>query len=233
MMKRVFLIVAVLFLVSISPAYAQDNFLYITADISENNLTIESNYDYRTDFNINDFIEKIDGQYIFTFSYSAEVDLKNFKLKIILPENAVVSEKRGALILSRPVQISTDGRRIFLEWSQTLNADEDFTAFAQYQTKEATSNKILLIFVTIVMIAFLIGYKSKVFKKERFIDKSISQDEKTIINIMKKEKEIMQDSLREKTGWSKTKISKIIRNLEAKELIEKKPYKKTNKLKLK
>lgn len=233
MRNKVFLFAFVLFLLSINVTYAQENFLYITADLSQNDLKIESNYDYQTEFNINDFIEKMNDEYLFTFSYSSETHFSDFKLKVILPENSVISEGQGALIISRPVKISTDGRKIFLEWSQELNIDEDFTAFAQYETKDTRVDYMIAVFIIIISAAFVIGYKSKTFKREKFIDKSVSADEKIILNILKKEKEVMQEDIRKKTDWSKTKISKVIRNLEMKELIEKKPYRKTNKLKLK
>ncbi len=209
--------------------------MHITADLSSNIITIDSDYDYQTEFDVSDFIRKIDNQYMFTFSYSSETDFKDFKLKIVLPEDAIVSEKNNALLLSRPVQISTNGRRIFLEWSEELSSGEEFTAFAQYEEKKyaGVDYSLIGIIIIIILVAFFIGYRAKKFKKHKFIEKAVSPDEKIILNILKKEKEIMQEDLRKKTDWSKTKISKILRKLEAKNLIDKKPYKKTNKLKLK
>lgn len=215
--------------------YAQTNYLYITADLETNEITVDSNYDITTEFDVSEMVRKADNQYIFTFSYSPEADFEDFKLKIVLPENTIISERDNVLLLSRPAQISTDGRRIFIEWDKQLKESEEVTIFAQYEPKQSDTLSIgtIALLAIVFLIAFVIGYRIKRSKKEKFIEKAISQDEKTILNILKKEDEIMQEDLREKTGWSKTKISKVLRRLEAKELIEKKPYRKTNKLRIK
>ena len=215
--------------------YAQSNYFYITADLETNEITIDSDHGIKTEFDVGEMVRKADDQYIFTFSYSPEADFDDFKLKIILPEETIISEKNDVLLLSRPAQISTDGRRIFIEWNKQLKTSEEITIFAEYEAKGSSSidSSILFGFLILVLIAFVVGYKIRKFKKDKFVEKAVSQDEKTILNILKKEDEIMQEDLREKTGWSKTKISKVLRRLEAKELIQKKPYRKTNKLKIK
>ena len=234
-MKKLILTTILIFLLFANIAYSQENFMHITADLSSNIITIDSDYNYQTEFDVSDFIRKIDNEYMFTFSYSSETDFKDFRLKIVLPEDAIISEKNDALILSRPVKISTNGRRIFLEWSEELNSGEEFTAFAQYEEKKYSGMDYSLIIILFIIVAgaFFIGFRAKKFKKHKFIEKTISADEKTVLRILKKEKEIMQEDIRKKTDWSKTKISKVVRNLEVKGLVEKKPYKKTNKLKLK
>ncbi len=234
MMKKIAFIIVAMCLIS-NIAYAQGNYLHITADLSSNDLSIDSNYNITTEFHMENFVKQTGNQYIFRFSYKPEDDFDDFKLKIVLPENMIISEQNDILMLSRPAQISTDGRRIFIEWEKELRENEEITIFAEYETKGNINldPSYFLFFFVLMGIAFGVGYGIKRFKREKFIERAISADEKIILNIIKKDKEIMQEELKEKTGWSKTKISKVIRRLEAKELIEKKPYRKTNKLSIK
>ncbi|MCD6476572.1 MAG: hypothetical protein J7K26_00195 [Candidatus Aenigmarchaeota archaeon] len=230
---RKIIIPLLIFLLLMNTSYAQENYLYITMDMSNNVVDIDSNYNVR-EFNIEDYINKIGNEYFFTFSYKSEYSFDNFKLKIVLPEESIISKNQDALIVSRPVKISTDGRKIYLEWSKQLGKNEEFTAFVQYKAKKFELNYILIFIILILSLtSFFVGYKIKLFKKERFIRKIMPPDEKKVFDIIKREKEVTQDDIRRKLEWSKTKTSKIIRNLEIKELIVKKPYKKTNKLKIK
>ena len=212
-------------------SYAQDDFLHITVDIENNDILVESNYNIE-EFNIDDYINRIGNEYLFTFGYRSEYKFDDFKLKLILPEESIISEKQDILILSRPVQISSDGRRIHLEWSDQLEENEQITVFVQYKAKGFEINYLLIASVFII-ITFVIGYRFKAFDKEKFVKKILSSEEKKVIKIIKRDKEITQNQIKSELMWSKSKTSKIIRNLYTKDLIVKRPYKKTNKIKLK
>jgi len=202
-------------------------------DLSTNNATIDSNKLIKTNFNVNNFVKNIGDEYLFIFSYNSEADFDDFKLKIILPEKAIISDRDRTLLLSRPVQISTDGKRIYLEWSKKLSANEQFTTFVQYKENIPQTNYYLLFAIILIIIAFFGGYGFNKFKKEKFIKTILSEDEKKIVGIIRKNADTTQDDIKKKLIWSKTKTSKIIRNLEMKNTIVKTPYKKTNKIKLK
>ncbi len=173
------------------------------------------------------------GQYIFSFSYKADVN-KDIELEVILPPESVVIDREG-LLISRPVDISTDGKRIFLYWKKSLNSGEEFSAFVQYQDKSTGISSFYLIFIAVLVGAagVFAGYRLKIFKKDKFIEEVVSEDENKIVAEIKKKGEIFQEDLRDSLGWSKTKISKVVRKLESKNVIVKTPYRKTNKLKIK
>ena len=169
---------------------------------------------------------------LFSFSITAQ-NAVDFSIKIILPEDAKIIDKNG-LLVSRPVSISTDGRRIFLEWSKALSEGEEYTIFVQYKTNGSSSSDLFpLVIAAILIIGLVIGYSWKRFEKEKAISQMLSEDEKKVVERIRKTGEMLQEDIKESTGWSKTKISKIVRSLEMKNVIIKVPYKKTNKIKIK
>lgn len=73
----------------------------------------------------------------------------------------------------------------------------------------------------------------KINTKERamkIIRKSLSEDEKRMIDEIKKAGKITQDSLRFRLGWSKAKISTILTNLDKMNLIQRERSGKTYKV---
>ena len=57
-------------------------------------------------------------------------------------------------------------------------------------------------------------------KEFNIIKKALSEDERKILNEIKKAGEITQDSLRFRLNWSKAKISTILTNLDKKEIVQ-------------
>jgi len=214
-MKKFGLILVLFLIMNVSLAKAEDVSM---------NIDLEKNSTYTTNMGSN---EKL-----FSFTYKA-TGPTNLQLEVILPSDSIVVDRNG-LLISRPFDISTDGRRIFVVWKANLATEEEFSAFVQYEAKSNVSSSfIILPIILIGAIGIFAGYKLKVFRKEKFIEKAVSDDENKVIEQIKKKGEILQEELRDSLNWSKTKISKVVRNLEVKNVIIKIPHKKTNKLKLK
>ena len=66
----------------------------------------------------------------------------------------------------------------------------------------------------------------------KILRKALSDDEKKILDEIKKAGEITQDSLRFRLAWSKAKVSTILTNLDKKELIQRERAGKTYKVRL-
>ncbi|MEW6063566.1 MAG: MarR family transcriptional regulator [Nanoarchaeota archaeon] len=67
-------------------------------------------------------------------------------------------------------------------------------------------------------------------KEYSILRRALSEDEKRILDEIKKAGEITQDSLRFRLDWSKAKISTILTNLDKKELIQRERLGKTYKV---
>lgn len=197
------------------------------------NKTIPANssFEFSMKLQTSSFITKIsESEFLFSYT-SPRITAKEMKVKVALPEETRIVDK-GSLLVSRPVFISTDGRRIFLEWIKELS-EEEFTSFVQYNKAKTEYPNIFLIVSIVLAAGFIIGYKLKKVKKAKIIKEVLSEDERIIVDEISKRGEAMQDELRKTTNFSKTKVSKILRNLEMKGIVLKTPYKKTNKIKLK
>ena len=95
-----------------------------------------------------------------------------------------------------------------------------------------TLNTIAIILA--VLVGFLLSLKIKTKNKEEkkvdelsILQKALSQDEKKVIEEIKKAGEITQDSLRFRLNWSKAKISAITSNLDRMNIIQRERQGKT------
>ena len=209
-----------------------------TADqisVSINSLTIKNPSSFSASFETEKLTSMVDGDAKLLSLIFSTGSVENFDLKISLPDGAAIVEKNG-LLITRPAGISTDGQNIFLSWSRQKFSEETF--FVQYKSKgggfEFGIVHIVLIAIIVLAGGIFAGWKFKKFKKEKFIEDILGPEEKKVVAEIKKAGgEILQESLREKHGWSKTKSSKLVARLESKGVVEKKVYGKTNRLRLK
>ncbi len=172
------------------------------------------------------------------------------KIKIVLPEFAVLSE--DGLLFPEPDEISSDGRSIILKW-ENYNEKQ---IVVDYEFAEK-NNFVFYIIILIIVLSFFsyLIFQRKIFKKKiekirkiskkskkinsekklEKIEEHLMESEKTIINELKKaeKNQMWQKQLQTGTGFSKAKLSRVIRNLESRNLIQKIPYGNTNKIKLK
>ena len=101
----------------------------------------------------------------------------------------------------------------------------------------STINSIIINLISLVFAAgvgFLISlylFRTKTEDKEyNILRKALSDDEKKILDEIKKAGEITQDSLRFRLNWSKAKVSTILTNLDKMNLIQRERIGKTYKV---
>ena len=95
-----------------------------------------------------------------------------------------------------------------------------------------TINLVSLIIALIVslIVSFYLFRQDRKEQEYKVIRKVLSDDEKKILDEIKKAGEITQDSLRFRLDWSKAKISTILTNLDKRELIQRERIGKTYKV---
>ena len=89
----------------------------------------------------------------------------------------------------------------------------------------------LIVAITVALIVSFYLFKHDAREQEyNIIRKALSDDEKKILDEVKKAGEITQDSLRFRLDWSKAKISTILTNLDKRGLIQRERIGKTYKI---
>ena len=163
---------------------------------------------------------------MFRFSYTPSQQ-SQIKLKVSLPQGATFADKPFSF---PPAQIGTDGQVMYAEWSMDSSAGEEFSSFLLYREP---SNYLWLLGVILVAAGIVLFIKSREVGKQRVI-KVLSQDERAVHDMISSNKgELDQKQVVKQTGWSKSKVSQIVRNLEGMGIISKHIKGRKNLLKLK
>ena len=170
---------------------------------------------------------------------------KSQNIKLVLPESAVLSEE--GIISPEPDLISSDGRSVILIW-------ENYNEKQVVVDYEFLKNKNFIYYLALgllilVFLAYILSerkkHKSKLKKiktkkkkaktKSEVIEEHLMESEKAVISKLKKaeKNQLWQKQLQTNIGFSKAKLSRVIRNLESRNLIQKIPFGNANKIKLK
>ena len=191
----------------------------------------------------------------------SSVDAESFSITVKLPEEANLKYTLDApqpSVIPKTDNIKTDGQRIIIHWDS-----EDLQKAKSLLVIYAFPQELNLVFLSIIIVGVLIFagaglffyYRRKKQTKARKKDssgtdfrpveeslstssdftKNLFEEEKKIIEILleAKDSELWQKELAHKSGLSKVKLSRKIRSLEQKGLIEKIPYGNTNKIRVK
>ena len=173
-----------------------------------------------------DLIESQRNKKIFRTTFSlAEYDIK--RIEMTLPSKYFLSEEPNTV--PQADSLSTDGQRIILNWEFR---EQDQIPLAVFYEKESDNWLwvIILFAVALLGIVYIKYYFNN--KMKLIVEDTLTDNEKAVINEIKKGV-IKQKEIARNLEFSKSKMSKVVRKLEEKDLVEREPYFKTNKLKIK
>jgi len=188
-------------------------------------------------------------------AYKLPFRLNNAKIEltIFLKEGFIVNPEE---IFPQSGKIETDGRRISIKWSfDALEEGKDIPIFVKIQNLALSSSIYSLVIILaeiiagiifmVIIIRILTNFlknrrtkstikKQKKKAKPSYLEYLMESEKKVIEELKKSEKgEMWQKQLQLSTGFSKAKLSRVVRNLESRNLVEKIPFGNTNKIKLK
>ena len=179
------------------------------------------------------FLEKSDEGYYFVEDIKFDFPVDNASITIILKEGYFLDSEH---IFPKPYEIKTDGRQISVLWRlNNVKQGDSMPIFLAIKTSEQFYN----FWIWLITIALIVGvyfayrhYHKK--EKKTDVDKYLMESEKAILNELKTADrgELWQKQLQLKTNFSKAKLSRLIRNLEQRNLVEKIPFGNTNKVRL-
>ncbi len=166
------------------------------------------------------------------------------QIKLVLKEGYYLDNDK---VFPKPSEIGTDGEQIFVLWNlKDVQAGNDMPVFVNIKSK-SSGWVIWLTWILGIIVGVLILYfiydklmKGKHAVKEKKAEKApieshLIESEKAVISLLKQADrgEMWQRELQIKTGFSKAKLSRVIRNLESRNLVDKVPFGNTNKIRLK
>ena len=212
--------------------------------VSANSYSIEFNQIGNNLFVTEKVNNNVVNNYTTTEGLTASGDNLYFLNKIVFEDNYSNVEiklklEKGVFIKNQEVfpvgyKIETDGQSISIIWS--LNNIQNGDVLASFVNLERSGSKgsyvyliILIILVILVSLIFLIKKKSKVDGNCYLLE-----SEKKVIAVLSKaeKQELWQKQIQIATGFSKAKLSRLIRNLESRGLISRTAMGNTNKIKL-
>jgi uncharacterized membrane protein len=133
-----------------------------------------------------------------------------------------------------PDEMAINDKRLYLIWKKTLAAGERFQVGITYPEKRSNFLLYLVTFVIALGVVFSAGFlKARSRKRGEVVRVFLNDEEKLVTEFIRErggevlQKEIWQA---ESIGFSRPKVSRIIADLEKRDVIKRKPYKKTFKV---
>lgn len=164
------------------------------------------------------------------FSTNFNVSARSMVLRISLPVGFIIPPEREPeyFVNPPPDGIYSDGRRIILLWEE-----RNVSSFAVSVLSEPVGAEIPLIPVAISAAALLTA-ATVMLVRRRKSPYELLEAEKLIVETLRKAKgrSLTQRELLDLTNLSKAKLSRTLRSLEVRGIIEKKPHGTTNLIRL-
>ncbi len=195
-------------------------------------------------FSCSSQLQKSGEIYIFNTKHSILANVRNYELRIILPEGYVLAEL-GAY--PGAGQITSDGKRVILVWDipEPYKLPEQFRKFEAVVLFKKIGGFGGLFYGLLLLGAMLFGaiFHERIRKtgnrflsyfdiKKRIYGKieMLKEDEQAILKIVVENDGIDQREIQRITGFSKAKVSKILSELEKRGMIRKKQVGRRNKI---
>lgn len=191
----------------------------------ENNILIE--------FDSKGLVKQSGKDFIFSLDPYLPFDPKQTRIKLNLPEGFILSDIDSP-ISPKPSKIETDGKIITIVWDLNINEGSFIVIYKRgYISKVESLLPLYTSFITIIAILTIVTvFLLQKRKNKMFISETLSEAENKILSLIRTEAEITQKQIRKITGFSKSKLSKIVYKMEQKGVLKRIPHFKTNKFKL-
>jgi uncharacterized membrane protein len=214
---------------------------YIVAFLPEP-LKFGDTYEITYRYTLDNVVERHEKIYILSITHSLFANVKNFEFTVALPPGYGVVDNR----VSPESEPTSDGRRVILKWElhEPIPPEfKDFRVIVIYENLFEARNYIYiaLLIIAAAIILFLtykylkakgISVRLLLDRKKRLEEKIeiLKEDEQKIMKLIIENEGIDQRDIVKITGFSKTKVSKILSELEKRGAIRKEQVGRRNKI---
>ena len=228
----------VIFLVGLSLASASGSYIKEIDQVGDKLVIRENISGNYSSYVLSGSLEKTSEGYIFLDKLRFNQNYDFVQIRLNLERSFVIKNYEA---YPSGYLLETDGQTISLVWNlRNVREDSDFAIFVNLEdTNKSTILKNSLLVLAIILVVlfgsllYLKYFRSKRLNKK--IEKYLLDSEKKVLLELEnaKNKELWQKQIQLKTGFSKAKLSRVIRDLESRNLIEKIPIGNTNKIRIK
>jgi predicted transcriptional regulator len=189
-------------------------------------------------FETDDFVRVIEDKYYFDADFTLGKGINNLFVSVKLPEGfALVSEEKGRVSFSENATILSDGRHHIITWRFVdLKEGQNLRFYVLYERIQGLgpTNLIFSIWVFVIVALFISTFLYFRFlrKPEKIILSVLDEFERKVFDVIKEAGEINQKKVAQLTNLSKAKVSRVVKSLAERGLIEVERLGRTNKLKI-
>ena len=209
--------------------YNEKKFLVRNAELNNFANIFGTSSNVRIEYNTNYYLES-SSKYYFTADVNPVLN-GNLEIKIVLPEGATLdklyTEKDSGSVYPKPNKLETNGKNLIIAWNGNAELYKSFSIFLVYNHKTFDYYIFFPALIIILIIAYLIfkTVKKRKLKIKKIkidnVERHLKDDEKLIFNILKRKKECSQATLVTLTNMSKASLSRLLDNLEERNIIVK------------
>ncbi len=172
---------------------------------------------------------------IISYNYMISDPTDNLQVMLILPEaTGIVSDAGFDPIFPLGWSLGSTGRRTTISWDvekPELGKTYTFTADYEPITPSALNLNSALIAIIAVLFGLLIFFRFRASSNVRTVLSVLKQDEKNVVDVItQRGKECLQRDVVKATDFSKAKVSRIVADLEARGILKRTRYGRTNKV---
>lgn len=223
------LVISLIFAVS---SISANQYVIEFNQVAEKLIVTETINQVQTTLEATEELDQTKTGYYFIQKIVSKDNFDNFSI-ILRLEPGVTAQTNE--IFPQGYQTKTDGQEIIIQWDYyNVKTGNVFAFFVSLEDQNKNSLWTYLIIVILLAAAIFLSYRY-LNPKRKDISKYLLDDEKRVIKLLKEAegKSLWQKNIQKTLGFSKAKLSRMIRNLESRGLIEKIPIGNTNKIRLK
>ncbi|MCS7135123.1 MAG: hypothetical protein NZ893_01655 [Candidatus Aenigmarchaeota archaeon] len=189
---------------------------------------IDSNQNsFSISFNVKDVVKQRENIMFFGYDIPISYNTKRVNVKLELPLGFALTDKVFTPVSPPNTEVGTDGRKIFIKWEFKNKEMDDIVPIRVYFEKVVSSGNtrdytsIIVGFVSIIIILTVL-YLRLIKRKQEVVLSVLNEAERTIVEILQNqpEEEVDQRNIVTLSGFSKAKVSRIIKSLEERGVVE-------------